>query len=309
MTTITQATATQATTTRRAWAKINLTLDVGARRADGFHDIRSVMQTVRLCDVLRVTRAPRTPGVRLGVTGPESSGVPADETNLVHRAAVRVQKIAAARGLLSAGRSGLDIALEKHVPAQAGLGGGSSDAAAALLAAASLFGLELSPRRLAEIGAALGSDVPFFLIGGTALAEGLGERVTPLPALSPAWWLVLVKPPVGVPTAAAYAALDAAPGRVPGGATAAWLGGRQRPGNDFEAVILPASPPVAAAYGSLAETTGPDESFTPRLCGSGSALFRRAASEEDARRIAARVEARGLGKTWVTRTTDADGAD
>ena len=290
------------TITLRARAKINLTLDVGARRPDGYHDIRSVMQTVGLYDVLHVTHTPELPGVRLKVTGPEWSGVPADETNLVHRAAVRVQKVAAARGGLPGDQSGLDITLEKHIPSQAGLGGGSSDAAAALKAAAALFDLRFSAHRLAEIGAALGADVPFFLSGGTALVEGLGERVTPLPPLSPAWWLVLVKPPVGVSTAAAYAALDALPGRPAGSASAGWLDGRQRPGNDFEAVILPAYPPVATAHHLLAETTGPDESFRPLLCGSGAALFQRAASAQDARCVAARVEAKALGKAWVTRT-------
>jgi 4-diphosphocytidyl-2-C-methyl-D-erythritol kinase len=288
------------TITLRARAKINLTLDVGARRPDGYHDIRSVMQTVALHDILTLTHTPSTPGVRLRVTGPEAAQVPADETNLVHKAAVRVQKVAAARGVFAGDRSGLDITLEKRIPSQAGLGGGSSDAAAALKAADALFGLELSARRLAEIGAALGADVPFFLIGGTALVEGLGERVTPLPALSPAWWLVLVKPPVGVPTAMAYAALDALTGRVPGAATAEWQAGGRGLGNDFEAVILPDYPAVAAAYHLLAETTGPDESFRPLLCGSGAALFRRAASEDDARRMAARVEAQALGETWVT---------
>ena len=124
--------------TRRAYAKINLTLDVGLRRPDGYHDIRSIMQTIALHDTLTVTRTPNQPGVVLEVTGDEAEGVPADASNLVHQAAVRLQKTIAARGMLAADQSGLHLRLEKCIPSQAGLGGGSSDAAAALLAVSSL---------------------------------------------------------------------------------------------------------------------------------------------------------------------------
>ena len=290
------------TITRHAPAKINLTLDVGARRPDGYHDIRSVMQTVALHDTLTVTPTPEQPGVRLTVTGEEAAGVPADETNLVHRAAVRYQKIAAARQTLPGNQSGLQITLHKRIPAQAGLGGGSSDAAAALLAVNDLFGLALSAGRLTEIGVSLGADVPFFLTGGTALVEGLGERVTPLPPLEPAWPMVLVKPPVGVSTAAAYAALDAQPDRVPGQATKAWLRDECQLSNDFEAVILPAYPEIAMAYAALCWTDRNGESFRPLLCGSGAALFCRAASLEAAQRLADYVRGLNIGKVWVTET-------
>ncbi len=288
--------------TRPAYAKINLTLDVGARRADGYHDIASVMQTVALHDTVTVTRTPSSPGVRLQVIGEEDAGVPADESNLVHRAAVRLQKIAAARGNVPGNESGLHILLHKRIPSQAGLGGGSSDAAATLLAVNDLLGLTLSPSRLAGIGAVLGADVPFFLTGGTSLVEGLGERVTALPPLSPPWPLVIVKPPVGVSTAAAYAALDAQPGRVPGGATESWLRGERGPANDFEAVILPAYPEIAAAHTLLCQTGQTDESFTPRLCGSGACVFRRVPTVEAGERLAGEVEAAGVGKAWVTAT-------
>ena len=288
--------------TRNAFAKINLTLDVGARRPDGYHDIRSVMQTISLHDTLTVTRTPDVPGVRLEVTGDEGAGVPADESNLVHRAAVRLQKVAAARGTIPGSRSGLHIGLHKRIPAQAGLGGGSSDAAAALLAVNTLFEMALPGPRLSEIGAALGADVPFFLTGGTALVEGLGERVTVLTLLSPPWRLVIVKPRVGVSTAAAYAALNALPGRVTGTATDSWLRGARNPANDFEEVVLPAYAQVAAAYAVLDETDGTDESFKPRLCGSGAAIFKRVRSEEEARRVADRLTAADMGRVWITTT-------
>ncbi len=292
-----------------AYAKINLTLDVGPRRPDGFHDIRSVMQTIALHDTLTVTAVPERPGVHLEVTGEEAGGVLADETNLVHKAAVRGQKIAAARSILSGNHSGLHIRLHKRIPSQAGLGGGSSDAAATLLAVSSLFGLALPPARLGEIGASLGADVPFFLAGGVALAEGLGEKITPLSSAAPPWPLVVVKPGVGVSTAAAYAALDAVPGRKMGQATPRWLNGQQVPfqdfENDFEAVILPAYPEVAAAHLVLSQTAEGEESFKPLLCGSGSALFLRTSSQAAAQQIAAQVTAAGIGEVWVTHTIGA----
>ncbi len=290
---------------RAAHAKINLTLDVGPRRTDGYHDIRSVMQTVALHDTLTVTSVP-TPGVQLSVAGDEANGVPADETNLVHKAAVRLQKIAAARSVLAGHQSGLRIDLHKRIPSQAGLGGGSSDAAATLLAVNDLFGLHLSLARLHAIGAALGADVPFFLTGGTALAEGLGEKLSPLPPLDPDWPLVIVKPNVGVSTAAAYAALDAVPNRPPGNATQRWLQDRQTLWNDFEAVILPAYPEVAAAYTLLSQTAEAGKSFKPLLCGSGAALLLRASTPDAAEQAATQVRASGVGKAWVTQTAGAE---
>ncbi len=294
------------TSVMRAYAKINLTLDVGARRPDGYHAISSVMQTIALHDTLTVTRTADAPGVRLEVTGDESEGVPADESNLVHRAAVRLQKVACARGSVPGNESGLHVRLHKCIPSRAGLGGGSSDAAATLRAANELLDLALSHMRLAEIGAALGADVPFFLTGGTAWVEGLGERVTALPPLHPPWHLVIVKPPVGVSTAAAYAALDALPGRAPGAATDAWLRGEKNPANDFEAVLLPAYPQIAAAHATLRQTGLTDESFRPLLCGSGSCVFRRVSTVGEGERLAGEVKAAGRGKVWVTATQGAN---
>lgn len=296
------------TITQHACAKINLTLDVLGRRPDGYHDIRSVMQTIALHDTLVVTRTLNAPGVRLTVDGDEAQGVPANESNIVHKAAVRLQKIAAARQSVPPQESGLHIHLTKRVPIQAGLGGGSSDAAAALRAIDALFGLRLSPPRLAQMAAELGADVPFFLTGGTALVEGLGERVTPLPSLSLPWPLVIVKPAVGMSTPAAYAALDALAGRVPGCATQTWLSGRPaseaRTANDFEPVVLAALPTVRRAYDLLTQTTGSREGFIPHLCGSGSALFCRLPNDAAARAAADALQAACLGKVWITHTLE-----
>jgi 4-diphosphocytidyl-2-C-methyl-D-erythritol kinase len=279
--------------TINAPAKINLTLDVGAKRTDGYHEIRSVMQTISLHDTLTVRLMPNEPGVRSEVFGEESLGVPADESNLVHRAAVRLQKTAAARGILPGNKSGLHIRLEKRIPSQAGLGGGSSDAATTLLAIDKLFALNLPIFELQKMGAMLGADVPFFLVGGTALVEGLGERVTPLPSLEPRWDLLIVKPAVGVSTATAYAALDIVLQRIPGQATSAWLSGTQIVQNDFMQVALD-MPEIAAISLRL-------EDYSPMLCGSGSALFCRVC-ESEGKELAEHIQREGLGKVWLTRT-------
>ena len=213
------------------------------------------------------------------------------------------------RGGRPAGQSGLHIRLHKRIPSQAGLGGGSSDAAATLLAVNELLGLALSPARLAEIGAALGADVPFFLTGGTALVEGLGERVTPLPPLAPPWPLVIVKPPVGVSTAAAYAALDALPGRRAGdghGSVAATA--RDALSNDFESVILPAYPEIAAAHACSLRQAEPTKVSGRCSAAAASCVFRRV-SDEPTRRKGWRTDLRtaALGKVWVTTTMGAEG--
>lgn len=296
------------TSTQHACAKINLTLDVLGKRPDGYHDIRSIMQAIALHDTLVVTRTPNTPGVQLTIDGDQAEGVPVDASNIVHKAAVRMQKIAAARAAMPPQRSGLHIVLTKRIPSQAGLGGGSSDAAAALRALNLLFDLRLSPTRLAEIAAQIGADVPFFLSGGTALVEGLGERITVLPPLSAPWPLVIVKPTVGMSTMAAYAALDAVPSRVPGHATEAWLANRPASeactANDFEPVVFAALPPVRRTYDLLGQTTGSREGFTPRLCGSGSALFCRLPDDAAARHAMETLQAAAIGAVWITRTLE-----
>jgi 4-diphosphocytidyl-2-C-methyl-D-erythritol kinase len=283
-------------------AKINLTLDVLARRPNGHHDLRSVMQTVSLCDSLLIASTPEAPGIRLEVNGPEARGVPADETNIVYKAAARIQKHAAAMGTWPENRSGVHITLTKRIPSQAGLGGGSSDAAATLKALDTLYALRLPPEQLTGIAASLGADVPFFISGGTALVEGLGERVTPLTPFEFDGWVVLVKPTVGVATGQAYAALDAITNRVPGQATGDWeksgfSNGSFTPSNDFQPVVLVGYPEVAAVYEAMIFSDG----IPPLLCGSGSAIFRLLPTEAAASRLADHIRRNGVGKVWVTR--------
>jgi 4-diphosphocytidyl-2-C-methyl-D-erythritol kinase len=183
----------------RAYAKINLTLDVIGHRTDGYHELATVMQTVDVHDTLCLT----TNGdgsVRVDCTRPDLS----NEENLAAQAARLVrERFALSQGIL--------IELRKRIPVAAGLGGGSSDAAAVLLALRQWWRLPLSLLELQALAATLGSDVPFFLTGGLALCEGRGERVTPLAALWPSSirWLLLLKPAIGIATASVFRKLTA----------------------------------------------------------------------------------------------------
>lgn len=177
-----------------AYAKLNLTLEVLGRRSDGYHEVRSVLQTIDLHDTLALEPAST---LELHCDRPELQG----DDNLVLKAARLLQGLAVAS-------PGARITLRKRIPLAAGLGGGSSDAAAALLGLNRLWGLGLVAGDLAPLAAQLGSDVPFFLQGGTALVEGRGEVVVPLPSPPPRWFL-LARPPLAIPnkTRTMYAAL------------------------------------------------------------------------------------------------------
>jgi len=180
-----------------ARAKLNLTLDVLGKRPDGYHDLRMVMQSVELADTLTLEEN-GTGELRVRTN---LHFLPANEKNLAAQAALRWRE---ARG---GAPKGLDIGIEKRIPVCAGMGGGSSDAAAVLRALNELEGAVLSPVELAKIGERVGSDVPYCVVGGTALAEGRGEVLTPLPAL-PRCWVVLCKPEFSISTPALFAKID-----------------------------------------------------------------------------------------------------
>ncbi len=177
------------------YAKINLTLEVLGKRADGYHEVRTVMQTVGLADRLEVSAA-------ADISFTCSDPALATPDNLVYRAAQLLQAEYAVR-------TGAALRLEKHIPVAAGLGGGSSDAAATIVALNWLWNLQLSLTEQRRQAARLGSDVPFFLTGGTALATGRGERITPLPPLPPHWVALVLLPRV-LSTAAVYQAVTPA---------------------------------------------------------------------------------------------------
>ncbi len=186
--------------TLTAPAKINLTLKVGARRADGFHEIRSVMQAISLYDTITLTGSGRNSDT-LEITGPESAAIDSvGSDNLVLRALRQLRSYKPELPFCH-------IELEKVIPVGAGLGGGSSDCASVLLGANQLFGLSLSKAELTDIGARLGSDVPFFFSGGSALVSGRGETFEELD-IPLDYSLVLVNPGIHISTAVAFAELD-----------------------------------------------------------------------------------------------------
>ena len=178
-----------------AYAKLNLTLDILRKREDGYHDLQMVMQSIDLCDTLTVT-----PADGQGKTSTNLSYLPTDGRNLAQMAA------AAFRDATGTDLQ-VDISIEKRIPVCAGMAGGSSDGAAVLRAMNSLTGADLPTERLAEIGQAVGSDVPYCVMGGTALAEGRGEILTPLPPL-PHCYVVVCKPAFSVSTPQLFSRVD-----------------------------------------------------------------------------------------------------
>ena len=182
----------------RCAAKLNLSLDVTGRREDGYHTLDSIFQSVDVYDILTLTVTDGD-GIALHCDTP---GVPCDESNLAWKAAVQF--------LAAAGQAyHVDIVLEKHIPSGAGMGGGSSDAAGVLYGLNELLGCGFSNEKLREIGAKLGADVPFILLGGTALARGIGEKLKPLSPLPETVNFVIVKGEESISTPAAYKAIDA----------------------------------------------------------------------------------------------------
>lgn len=175
----------------RAYAKINLGLQILAKRLDGYHEIETVFHQVNLFDEIELI--PNDEGTRLTCDNPD---VPFDERNLCVKAVALVQKITGVR-------DGVDIVLRKRIPLGAGLGGGSADAAAVLKGLRKLWGLDISNDELRSLASSLGSDVPFFIDGGTAYATGRGEVLDPLEPEIP-YWILLVTPAVHVSTAWAY---------------------------------------------------------------------------------------------------------
>ena len=184
------------TLTLSAPAKINYLLDVIGKRSDGYHDLRMIMQRVNLCDEIKLTLT-NTPGINVICN---SNGAPNGPKNIAWKAA---------RALLDIAESanGVNIYIKKKIPVAAGLGGGSSDAATVLMGLNELLKLSLTDQQLMETGRKLGADVPFFIFKKSALAEGIGEKLTHLPEM-PKCWIVLINPGVHVSTAWVYRSLQ-----------------------------------------------------------------------------------------------------
>lgn len=180
----------------KACAKINLCLDVLSRRSNGYHDVEMVMTNIDIADVLEI-RELEEKKISLICNNKDLA---TDETNLIYKAIVLLQKE-------TKRDFGVEVRLEKNIPMEAGMAGGSADAAATLKAVNELFQLDISTDRLLELGACLGADIPFCIMGGTALAEGIGEKLTklkPVPKLK----LLIAKPKAGLSTKSVYENLD-----------------------------------------------------------------------------------------------------
>lgn len=182
-----------------AFAKINLTLDVLGKREDGFHDIKTVMQTISLRDDIEIDVGTGRPWVLRC----DKEGVPCGETNLAWKAAKLFSDVTGIN------LGGVEIRITKRIPSQAGLGGGSADAAAVLRALNRHFDSPLSIGALAEVGGQIGSDIPFCVLGGTCMCEGRGERLRKLPDM-PECVFVVCKPEFGVSTPELYQKIDSA---------------------------------------------------------------------------------------------------
>ncbi len=261
-------------------AKVNWTLEVLGRRQDGYHDVRTVMQAVDLCDEVSVAAAES-----LTIAQSSNSGA-ADGEDLVVRAA---------RAFAEAARREPSVSIEvaKRVPVAAGLGGGSSDAAATLRALGRLWETGVTGDRLQQVAAGLGSDVPFFLSGGTALAEGLGDRVTPQADVVPAWLVILVPPlAVSQKTKRMYAALTPSD-FTDGGHTDNFMAHLASGGSVAGAPLFNAFERAAyVAFDGLTffrDALVQAGAASVHVCGAGPALFSVASGEQEARAIRSRV--------------------
>ncbi len=184
---------------KKAYAKINLALDVLAVMPNGYHQVRMIMQTVDIWDELTFAKT------ESGIVITEDSGeLPTDENNLIYKAIKLMQEEFCVSG-------GVKVCLQKRIPIAAGMAGGSTDAAAAMKGFNELYGLGASGERLRELGVRIGADVPYCIMGGTALAEGIGEKLTRLPN-APQCVLLVVKPDLNVSTKEVYTRLDALKG-------------------------------------------------------------------------------------------------
>lgn len=276
---------------------MNLSLEVLGKRADGYHDLVTILQAVDLSDRLTLEAATiieLKTTEELKTTGEE---LPADQENLVWQAALLLRDTAGID-------RGARITLDKRIPVAAGLGGGSSDAAAALWGLNHLWGLRWSTERLSELGVRLGMDVPFFLLGGRALATGRGELLEPLPSAR-GFALVLANPRVSVSTRQVYSRV---PPTLRGDGSRTWAlitalatGNSSRVAgglyNNLEPVVEPLCPAVRSIKRALLDAGA----LGAVMSGSGPTVFGLARSHDHARQIRNRVS-RGSWSCWAVRT-------
>jgi len=276
----------------KAYGKINLGMDVVRRREDGYHEVRMIMQTVSLYDTIELVMQDR-PGIRVETNLPY---LPVNEDNLVYKAA----KLLMQEFRL---RKGIWIGLGKHIPVAAGMAGGSSDAAAVLYGMNRLFSLGLTAQELMERGVKLGADVPYCIMRGTALAEGIGEALTALPPM-PECRVLIARPPVSVSTRLVYEKLrvDALSDHpdIDGMVEAIEkqeLGGiAKRMGNVLETVTIPEYP-VIEEIKAFMKAHG---AMNALMSGSGPTVFGLYESDETCRAAAAAIRETGLARLIYT---------
>lgn len=278
----------QSQLTLNAYGKINLALDVLRRREDGYHEVRMVMQTVGLHDTVTLRRE-KEPGIRLQSSDP---ALPVDRRNLAYRAAA---------GLMEEFHieEGLSVSLEKRIPVAAGMAGGSSDCAAVLHGVNRLFELGLSLEELQDRGVRLGADVPYCLMGGTALAEGIGEKLTALEP-APGRILLIAKPPISLSTREIYTRLilddqtihPDIDGMLQAIAGHDFEGMVSRMGNVLETAALPGHPEIAEIKNTMREMGARGA----MMSGSGPTVFGFFDTEEAAEGAAQACRTRGLAK-------------
>jgi len=277
-----------------AYAKVNLSLDVGPERSDGYHEIESVMHTISLHDSITLREA----GSGTEVVVNDGANVPTDHRNLVARTAEML------REMFTVTRP-VQIELTKRIPVAAGLGGGSSDAAVTLLGLVQMWKLRLDGRELLALATKLGADVPFFLEGGGAVARGKGERLTYLPPL-PTTWIVLARPRVEVSTAWAYRQLPSG-GVSPRPNTASMIEAVKQEDvrevgrlmhNVFEDVVAQTHPLIKDLKTRILR----GESYGASMSGTGPAVFGLMANEAAARKVADDLRADPNVEVHVTRT-------
>lgn len=279
----------------RAYAKINLDLRVLGIRPDGFHELRTVFQAIALHDVITCTPRPGPFAIEC-----DTPGVPLDESNLVWKAAQALWSSLQRPDPMT----DVVVRLDKRIPLQGGLGGGSADAAATLLALARLWNVPVRPAELVDIAARLGADVPFFLAGGTALGLGRGEEIYPLADL-PKHWVVLVVPGFGVSTKDAYGWWDSDHAQlrtavreaqyVPG----PWPSRAAQMVNDLEGPIARHHPEIDQMKAALKRAGA----LAAAMTGSGSTVFGLFQKRADAVRATVRLGGQGW-RVFLTQSLD-----
>lgn len=274
----------------KAYAKINLGLDVIRRREDGYHEVRMIMQNIGLYDELTINKKGEA-GIEILV---DSCELPTDEDNLIYKAA----KLLFDRFDI---REGVTVNLRKNIPIAAGLAGGSTDAAATLIGINEIFDLKLSKEELMELSVKIGADVPYCILGGTAIAEGIGEILTPIMSC-PNCFVLIAKPPVGVSTPHVYKSLKL--DEIVHPDIDAIISGIENKdirtvadnlGNVLESVTIKEHPEIADIKNMMTD----NGAMASLMSGSGPTVFGLFDNEVDANKCKAVIEDSGIAKDVV----------